>query len=144
MNNGEHDEVEELIREIASKHGVVVGRDDPMMMLHTINEKLLRNGVANQQKLLDNLKEELESISRGWSDDAKGKAERILSAALTASQETMVKSMRDGAETMANLLRIEFRAFLTTIRNTKRIAIMNMVAAGMTVFAVAMLLWGAF
>jgi hypothetical protein len=134
------DKINELIREIATKHEVVIGRDDPIMILRTINDRLLQDGVANQQKLLENLKEELESISHRWSNDAKGKAERILSAALAASQEAMAKSMREGAETVAGILRFEFEAVLTTIQATKRIAIINVAAASMAILAAAMML----
>jgi hypothetical protein len=36
------DPVDELIKEIAVKHNIAVSRDDPIMVLHTINERLMR------------------------------------------------------------------------------------------------------
>jgi len=136
------DKMKEIIQEVVAKHGILIGLDDPIMVLHTINEMLLRDSAANQMELLNKFKEELENISHRLNEDAKEKAGRILGAALTASQETMAKNMREGAEVVAGILRLEFKAVLTTIRTTKRIAIMNIVAASITILAAAMVLWG--
>ena len=78
------DKIEELIREIAVKHGIAVGRDDPILILQTINTRLMQDSQAAQQEILDRFKEELEAIAHRWGDDAKGKAERTLNAALAA------------------------------------------------------------
>ena len=32
-----------LIKEIAVKHGIAVGRDDPILILHTLNNQLLQD-----------------------------------------------------------------------------------------------------
>ena len=37
------DQLEELIKEIASKHGIAVSRDDPILVLQTINNRLLQD-----------------------------------------------------------------------------------------------------
>ena len=83
------DKIEQLIREIASKHGIAVARDDPILVLQTINHRLLQDSVAAQQAMLDRYKEELESVGNRWSLDSHEKAERILNAALEASTDTM-------------------------------------------------------
>ena len=84
------DKIEELIREIAVKHGIAVGRDDPILILQTINTRLMQDSQAAQQEILDRFKEELEAIAHRWGDDAKGKAERTLNAALAASKEAKI------------------------------------------------------
>jgi hypothetical protein len=43
------DPVEELIREIAAKHGIAVSRDDPILILQTINTRLLQDSAKAQQ-----------------------------------------------------------------------------------------------
>ena len=92
------EKMEEIIREIAEKHRIVVSRDDPILVLQTINNRLLQNGHKAQQALLEYHKEELESIAMRWSEDSKEKAERILNASLTASKEAMEKLMLSGAK----------------------------------------------
>ena len=72
------DPVDELIKEIAGKHGIAVGRDDPIMILQTINARLLADSAKAQQAMLERYKEELEALSARWSSDAKEKAERVL------------------------------------------------------------------
>ena len=52
------DKIEELIREIAVKHGIAVGRDDPILILQTINTRLMQDSQAAQQEILDRFKEE--------------------------------------------------------------------------------------
>ena len=139
------DKIEELIREIAVKHGIAVGRDDPILILQTINTRLMQDSQAAQQEILDRFKEELEAIAHRWGDDAKGKAERTLNAALTASKEAMAKGMQDGGKAAAEAVRRELEAvaaqLAAPIREARRVSYMNIVAAGMAVFAAALALW---
>jgi len=69
------DKLNEAIQAIAVEHGVILGKDDPILMLHTMNEKLLEKNRIAQQDLLTQFKEEMELISSQWKDDAKEKAE---------------------------------------------------------------------
>jgi len=139
------DKIEEVIKEIAAKHGIAVGRDDPILILQTINEKLMQDSAAAQQAILNTFKEELEDIAHRWGDDAKNKAERTLNAALLASREEMMKVMQEGAKVAAETVRREVEAGISKItapiRESKRVAFMNMVASIMTVFAAGLALW---
>ncbi|MGL0788786.1 conjugal transfer protein TraM [Xanthomonas translucens] len=139
------DKIEELIREIAVKHGIAVGRDDPIFILQTINTRLMQDSQAAQQEILDRFKEELEAIAHRWRDDAKGKAERTLNAALAASKEAMAKGMQDGGKAAAEAVRREMEAaaaqLAAPIREARRVSYMNIVAAGMAVLAAALALW---
>lgn len=141
------DKIEETIKEIAVKHGIAVGRDDPILILQTINERLMQDSAAAQQEILDHFKEELEAIAHRWGDDAKNKAERTLNAALTASREAMTNTMQEGAKSAAELIRREIKAasaqFAAPIRAAKRVALMNLIAAGMTIIAAGLVLWAA-
>jgi hypothetical protein len=100
------DRIEEIIKEIAVKHGIAVGRDDPIMILQTINERLMQDTAAAQQEILEQFKSELESVAFRWGED-------------------VVKDEIDG---MTDQL-------AAPLREAKRVAFMNMVAAGMVVFA---------
>lgn len=138
------DKVEAIIKEIAAKHGIAVGRDDPILILQTINERLMQDSAAAQQETLDRFKEELESIAHRWGEDAKSKAERTLNAALAASKDAMMKGMQEGAKAAAELARREVDEAVvqiaSPIRDGRRIAVMNMIAAGMAVTAAALAL----
>jgi CBS-domain-containing membrane protein len=139
------DKIEETIKEIAAKHGIAVGRDDPILILQTINERLMQDSAAAQQEILDRFKEEMEAVAHRWGDDAKNKAERTLNAALIASREAMMATMHDCAKAATESLRREVESTTTrlasSIRESRRVAIMNLIAASMTVFAVGLALW---
>ena len=138
------DRIEALVKEIAAKHGIAVGRDDPIMILQTINERLIQDSAAAQQDALDRFKEELESIAHRWGEDARAKAERTLTTALAAGRAAMTKDMQAGAKAAALSARQEIDTALAQladpIRDGRRIAILNLIAAGMAVFAAALAL----
>ncbi|KGP23784.1 MULTISPECIES: conjugal transfer protein TraM [Xanthomonas] len=140
------DKIEDLIREIAVKHGIAVGRDDPILVLQTINASLMADSAAQQQEILDRFKEELEGIAHRWGEDAKGKAERILNAALAASKEGMAKVMKDSAASAADAIRREVEEVVVIqvsakIADARRLAVMNLIAGGMVLAAAAMAVW---
>lgn len=91
----------EAIKDIAFRHGVVLGKDDPVLILQTMNEKLLAENRKEQEAMLAQFKEEMENISSQWKDDAKDKAERVLNAALASSKETMDKILRQATHESA-------------------------------------------
>lgn len=128
------DKIEEIIKEIAARHGIAVGRDDPILMLHTINAELMRESTTAQQEILDHFKSELEEIAQRWGDDARNKAERTLSAALTASRDAMLETMQVGGEQTAEIIRREIQALEMPMRVAKQVAIMNIVAGALVVF----------
>lgn len=75
----------------------------------------------------------------------KEKAERILNASLDASKVTMEQLMRAGAKEVVTMIKAEVDASLNrirgTIKDTKRIGLMNMVSSCITLLAGAVLLW---
>ncbi len=139
------DAVEELIKEIAAKHGIAVSRDDPILILQTINTRLLQDSAKAQQVMLDQYKEELEALALRWGNDARDKAERILNASLAASKGAMVKLMQEGAKEAAASVRDEIDAALGRVAgamgDAQRIAALNVVASCITCLAAAVALW---
>lgn len=87
---GEAGQLEELIKEIAEKHGVAVSRDDPILILQTINNRLMLDSQRAQEAMLEQYRE---GIATRSGSDAKVKAELILNAAMTASKEAMAKNL---------------------------------------------------
>ena len=135
------DPIDELIKEIAGKHGVAVSRDDPIMILQTINARLLEDSAKAQEAMLERYKEELEALSARWSSDAKEKAERVLNGALKASSS----AMRERAREMAAVMRGEMEAALgrvaVSLRQARMVGILNVAASCITLLAVAAAVW---
>ncbi|MDD4616398.1 MAG: conjugal transfer protein TraM [Alphaproteobacteria bacterium] len=139
------DQIDDLIREIAVKHGVAVSRDDPILILQTINSRLMQDSAKAQQEMLQRYKEEMEVISNTWSAEAKNKAEKILNAALAASKKAMADQMGQGAREAAQTIHNEIESALSGIslqlRETRKLARLNVFAAVMSLFAAALAAW---
>ena len=139
------DRVDDLIGEVARKHGMAIGRDDPILVLHTINEWLLQESSAAQQALLDAYKAELEASASRWRTDAADRADRIVQAALAGSKETMAATLAEGARTSAASVRAEVDAALSRVavrlQDARRIAIINLMAACITLLAAGIVVW---
>lgn len=138
------DPVDELLKEIAAKHGIAVGRDDPLLILQTINARLMQDSAKSQQEILDGFKSELEAIAARWGHDAKEKAERILNAALDASKEAMRQAAKDSAKEFSGVIRSEVDKALQKatkpLEGAKRVAYMNIAAGLMCLVSVILLL----
>ena len=139
------DPVEELIKDISARHGIALSRDDPILVLQTLNTRLMQDSAKAQQVQLDHYKEELESLALRWAEDAKSRAERILNASLAASKEAMADLLQEAARATASSMRIEMQAALAEvaapIRDARRIAVFNVVASCITLLAAAIALW---
>ncbi|WP_322075509.1 conjugal transfer protein TraM [Burkholderia cenocepacia] len=143
MSDG--DQLEELIKEIAAKHGIAVGRDDPILILQTINNRLMLDSQRAQEAMLEQYKEELEGIATRWGNDAKAKAERILNAAMAASKEAMARTLQDGAVAAAAMVRKEVDEALASARQQSRAAralsSWNLAASALTLLAAGIVAW---
>lgn len=139
------DVVEDLIGEVARKHGIAIGRDDPILVLHTMNDRLVRESAAAQQVLLDAFKQELEALASRWGMDATDRADRILQAALAGSQEAMASAMREGANATEASVRTEVESALARVAgcllDARRIAFLNLAAACITLTAAGIVVW---
>jgi len=138
------DETDELIKEIAVKHGIAVSRDDPIMILQTINNRLHQDTERAQQALLETYKEELEALSTRWSEDVKDKSQRIVNASLYASKNAMAESVQESAKAASTLLKNELESILIPIRKSikeaRMIGILNIAASAITLTALAIVL----
>jgi Fe-S cluster assembly ATPase SufC len=139
------DDVDGLIKEIAVKHGIAVSRDDPILILQTLNNRLIKDSGAAQQALLDSYKEEMEALALRWGRDATDRAERIVNASLLAGKAAMDEMMRETAQAIAIAMRAEIDSTLDLIASnlltTRTLAILNVVASCLTLFAAAVALW---
>lgn len=133
------DQIEDLIREIAAKHGLAVSRDDPILVLQTINIRLMLDSSAALKDQLDHFKEEIETISMRWRTDAKEKADRVLNTALAAGNETMRAAFLQNAEDTTERVRAAIEDSFLMMNNASgaanRTAILNLIASCITMLA---------
>jgi cell division septum initiation protein DivIVA len=145
MSDRQDDQIEALIREIAQKHGIVVGRDDPIFVLQTINHRLMQDSAKAQQAQLEKLKEDLEALAQRWSQDAREKSERILNASLAVGRQATAQLMEEGAKTSVRLLADDMAGVLERlalpVREARQVAVFNILASCITLLAAAVALW---
>ncbi|MEO0002481.1 MAG: Protein traM [Pseudomonadota bacterium] len=141
------DKLEETIREIAARHGIAVGRDDPILVLHTLNERLLQDSAAAQQDLLERFQQELENLRHRWVVDARLQADKTLQSAMATSLDAMQAMQQDVAAAAGQGIRLEIEALMSRLeasgRESRRVALMNLVASCVTVLAAGLVLWSA-
>lgn len=139
------DDLDSLRQEIHRVHGVSVGMDDPIMILYTLNNRLLAEGAKAQEEQLEQFKSELEGIAYQWGNDAKAKAERILNASLAASKEAMAGLMQASAAEAAKAMQAEFEKALrraeAPAQSARNLAALNIAASLITLVAGVLVAW---
>jgi Transcriptional activator TraM len=84
-----------VIQDIAIKHGVVLSKDDPILILQTMNDRLIEESKQAQAVMLAQFREEIEHISSQWKTDTKEKAEKMLNISLAANKEVMNNLLKE-------------------------------------------------
>ncbi|HAT9718740.1 TPA: conjugal transfer protein TraM [Legionella pneumophila subsp. pneumophila] len=128
------EKLDKIVQNITVKHGVLLGKDDPILMLQTMNEQLIEENRKAQQDLLVQFREEMEGISSQWKDDAKEKAEKVLNAALASSKETINRLLheatKESVQAMKKLISdslIEAHSFTQKTQKFSRFALVSSV-----------------
>jgi len=80
------DRMPAIIAEIAKRHGVSVGNDDPILILHTLNLLLAEDSAQAQQRYLKAFKAVLEESANRWLADASQQAESIKQASIEQAE----------------------------------------------------------
>lgn len=99
------DKFDTAIQEIAIKHGVVLSKDDPILILQTMNNRLIGETRQAQAAMLAEFREEMESISSQWKDDAREKAEKMLNMALASSKEAMTRLLQEATHESVSIIK---------------------------------------
>lgn len=131
--------LEDLLKEIAVKHGIAVSRDDPIMILKTINERLLRDSATAQQEALQQFKSEVEEVAQRWQVDALDKSQRVLAAALVEARKLIERETVEAVKKTVDAARLaaqdEIKATMVPLRaahdRTARLVAVNVISAAL-------------
>ena len=137
-------EVDNLIAEIATVHGIAVDRHDPIMILNTISKRLREDSKKDQEETLNAFKQQLEITSHQWGKDAKNKAEKILNASLDASKKQISTQVENISKESASAAKAEMmkvaQQMHSSINNTKHLAYLSIGASFITLIAATIVL----
>ena len=139
------DPTEDLLKEIAVKHGVALDPADPILIMETMQARLVAKSRSAQQAMLDDYRTTLEALLDRWGTETKTKAERIVTASLTASTEVMKQQMGISATEAGNTLRQEVTRALDhmagQLRAARIIGYCNLLAAVVLLCTAVVIYW---
>lgn len=110
----------ELIELIAKENKVLIGPDDPILILLTANEYLIKNLHIELDSILNNYNSELELLATKKEELATQKAEKILNAALNASKKTLTEHTGEIHLEITNKIKEEILAAKMDIKNERK------------------------
>ncbi len=73
--------MERLIGEVARKHGLLLSRDDPVLVSVTLNEQILSHALGQLRASLDTAKQEIGELSARQTEAGRTIAEQLITAA---------------------------------------------------------------
>lgn len=130
------EKIDEATNEIASIHGVVVTKDDPLMILITMNQRLIQDSKAAQNDLLDKFRSQMEVIANQWSTEAKNHSDRILNASIVSSKAEVARVMEAQSRVIIEQWKHELNAGFSQVHQAlqaaKQTAVLNVIAALIT------------
>ena len=138
------DSLDAYIQEVVRRHRIVLRKDDPILMLHTFLEKFLDDMKQDQTVVLENFSSALELEATKWDRESKEKASRIIAQALEKSRnlagEQYDERSRLFCESIGKTLAPKLEALEVTGKKSWRIAVANMIAAGLLAMT-GLLIW---
>jgi len=137
--------MDDAIQEIASIHGIALTKNDPVMVLHTLNERLINDSKDAQNKLLDNFRNQMEVISDKGATEAKNHSDRILNSSIVSSKAEVARIMEEQSsviiEQWKNELSTGFSQVHETMQSSRQAAILNIIASIITSLSAVVVLY---
>jgi len=140
MTTTDLDHFSKIIERVAAKHGIALTDDDPILMIHTLNEILLEENNKAHQVLLNNFRSTLEENISQWSQATESKANNLLQASsrnINLLTEQIINSCFESIDQKIELgFNEKIKEISTLTQNTRQAAIINLLATGLFFLAV--------
>ena len=122
-----------LIERIASEHGIVLSQDDPVLMMHTLNEVLLEQNKEAHAELLSNYQAILEENFNRWCEYSTKKSNVIISASLNNANITKDQFLESCIQLIDERIKSEVdQEIYELVRVSRQAAVFNLLASFMT------------
>lgn len=129
---------------IAARHGIALSEDDPILMVHTLNEILLQENNKAHQMLLNNFRSMLEENIHHWSQVTESRANLLLqtnSRTIHQLSEQITNSCFDSIDQqIESNFNEKIKEITTLSRNIQLAALINLGATGLFFGAILILL----
>lgn len=117
---------DQIIQEVATSHGIILGPDDPVLAFLAVHDVLLSRYAA---EVGSRLGEELEQVTESYQEQAKELAEKIIGGAVSQIRDATA-GFRDGLQELLESERGLRQAQLVRAERGVKWAVVCAVAAG--------------
>ncbi|MCC6921751.1 MAG: conjugal transfer protein TraM [Nitrosomonas sp.] len=127
MNN---DRLDALIKRIASEHDIVLTKDDPVLMMHTLNEVLLEQNKKAHAELQNKYEAILQESFNQWHSYVSKKANALINAQHNSFSKSNDPLTDQSMQLIGEKIRIAINHEIRDLtRISRQAAIMNLLAA---------------
>lgn len=138
MNN---DGLEALIKRIASEHSIVLTKEDPVLIMHTLNEVLLEQNEKAHAELLHKYEAILQENLNQWQTVASKKANALISAQQSNFSKSNDQPIDQSMQLISEKIRIAINHEIRDLtRISRQAAIMNLLAAVLVLVSAVLVL----
>ena len=128
-----NEKLDALIERIASEHGIVLSQDDPILMMHTLNEVLLEQNEKSHAELLSNYQAILEENFNRWCEYSTKKSNVIISASLNNANITKDQFLESCIQLIDERIKSEVdQEIYELVKVSRQAAVFNLLASFMT------------
>ncbi len=137
--------IDDVIKEVALANGVALDRNDPIMVVKTLHDILLRDAQAAQQQRLDNFKSELELILHYSSESSKALSEKLINNSLIAAKQAIdlhfEETTNKAIEALEQASQSGVNQINEALKLNHQVAWLNIIGSVMVVGSIMVFLW---
>lgn len=134
-----NDKLDVLIERIASEHGIVLSQDDPVLMMHTLNEVLLEQNEKAHAELLSNYQAILEENFNRWCEFSTKKSNALINASISNAQLTRDQFLESCIQLIDEKIKIGVdQETYDLARISRQAAIINLLSAILVLVSVVL------
>jgi hypothetical protein len=127
-------DLDALIGEIATRHGVAVSRDDPVMILATLNERLIEDSREAQRQLLEEFRHGVAGASERWSQESQLRAQSLLQQAAESNRAAAAASVQQHRTAVTAAVREEVGGLQIAVSQWRALLLLQLGVSGLTLF----------
>lgn len=134
-----NDELDALIKRIASEHGIALSQDDPVLMMHTLNKVLLEQNQQAHAQLLNQYEAVLQENFNQWHLHASKKVNALIAAQQNNASNVNNQNVEQCVQLFSEKIRIVINHEIRDLtRVSRQAAIMNLLAAILVLISVVL------
>ena len=134
-----NDKLDALIERVASEHGIILSQDDPVLMMHTLNEVLLEQNKEAHAELLSNYQAILEENFNRWCEYSTKKSNALINSSMSNAQLTRDQFLESCIQLIdEKIKRKEDQEIYELTKISRQAAIINLLSAFLVLVSVVL------